>query len=205
MEIPICWILGSVIGSMPFFWHQDLPLTRCFYHDVITEGYQMFRFVFVILIPACIILSIYVMIYKVILHQVCAISYFGIIFVIFRFSQLNHEDFVRRASCCHENQNQSESQTCVHEATKREIKVTFNILIIMLFFMICWLPLNVIKALKILCKSCTVSDSVITFCIVLTHFNSALNPLLYACHLRDFRRAFLKLFGCCKREASMNC
>lgn len=71
LEIFICWLLGSVIGFLPFVWHQDLPITRCFYHDVVTEGYQMFRFVFVIIIPACIIFTIYGMIYKIVLHQVC--------------------------------------------------------------------------------------------------------------------------------------
>lgn len=70
IEITICWIVGVCVGFLPFAWHQSAPITRCFYHDVVTEGYQMFRHVFVILVPACIIFTIYGMIYKVVLHQV---------------------------------------------------------------------------------------------------------------------------------------
>lgn len=76
LEIFLCWVLGAIIGFLPFVWHKNLPITRCFYHDVVTEGYQMFRFVFVIIIPACIIFTIYGMIYKIVLHQV---GYFWIL------------------------------------------------------------------------------------------------------------------------------
>lgn len=70
IEIAVCWLLGSVVGFLPLVWHSGLPITRCFYHDVVTEGYQIFRFVFVILAPAILIFAIYAMIYKVVLHQV---------------------------------------------------------------------------------------------------------------------------------------
>lgn len=69
-EIALCWLLGSVVGFLPLVWHAELPITRCFYHDVVTEGYQIFRFVFVILAPAVLIFAIYGMIYKVVLYQV---------------------------------------------------------------------------------------------------------------------------------------
>lgn len=88
---------------------------------------------------------------------------------------------------------------------KREIKVTLNIFIIVLFFMLCWLPLNVMKSIKISCTTCIIPESFITYGIVLTHFNSAINPLMYAYHLRDFRHEILKLLGCRRREATMMC
>lgn len=69
-EIALCWSIGCVIGFLPFAWHEPLPISRCFYHDVVTEGYQMFRFVFVILVPACTVFLIYWMIYREVLHQV---------------------------------------------------------------------------------------------------------------------------------------
>lgn len=74
---------------------------------------------------------------------------------------------------------------------------------IVIFFMVCWLPLNIIKSIKILCVTCNVPDNLITFGIILTHFNSAVNPLMYAYHLRDFRHAILILIGCRQREPSL--
>lgn len=39
------------------------------------------------------------------------------------------------------------------------------------------------------CPWCRVNDIVMNFCIILSHLNSAGNPLLYAYHLKDFRAA----------------
>ena len=69
-EIMFCWTLGSIVGFLPFVWHRDLPFAKCYYNDVITESYQMFRHIFVILFPTFLIFTIYVIIYKIVLHQV---------------------------------------------------------------------------------------------------------------------------------------
>lgn len=106
----------------------------------------------------------------------------------------------RKSSCC--LQTVTDSQACIHLVRKREIKVTVNIFIIVLFFMLCWLPLNIIKTIKILCTTCSIPDNLITIGIILTHFNSALNPFLYAYHLKDFRHAILTMLGCRRRESS---
>lgn len=47
-----------------------------------------------------------------------------------------------------------------------------------------------------------VNQSVLYFAIILTHFNSALNPLLYAYHLKDFRGALSRLFHCTSQPDS---
>lgn len=84
-------------------------------------------------------------------------------------------------------------------ARKREVKATQNLSIIVLFFMICWLPLYTINCVKAFCPDCYVSPALTFFAIILSHLNSAVNPLLYAYHLKDFRAALkaliLKLFG----------
>jgi hypothetical protein len=69
-EIIGAWLLGLVVGFLPFAWHEDREVTMCFYHAVVCKNYQMFRFVCVVLVPFCIITTIYGMIYKVVLHQV---------------------------------------------------------------------------------------------------------------------------------------
>lgn len=74
-------------------------------------------------------------------------------------------------------------------AQKREVKATKNLSIIVLFFMICWLPLYTVNCINAFCDKC-LNDPILTyFCIILSHLNSALNPILYAYHLRDFRKA----------------
>lgn len=84
-------------------------------------------------------------------------------------------------------------------AQKREVKATQNLSIIVLFFMICWIPLYTINCIKAFCSSCEIDLRITLSCIVLSHFNSAINPLLYAYHLRDFRLALknfiMRMFG----------
>lgn len=71
----------------------------------------------------------------------------------------------------------------------RDIRATKNLSIIVLFFMICWVPLYTINCINFFCSNCLVDPKLTNFCIILSHLNSALNPVLYAYHLRDFRKA----------------
>lgn len=85
-------------------------------------------------------------------------------------------------------------------AQKREVKATQNLSIIVLFFMICWIPLYTINFILAFCDDCfKMNSTLMLFCIILSHLNSAGNPLLYAYHLKDFRAALksflLNLFG----------
>jgi hypothetical protein len=87
-------------------------------------------------------------------------------------------------------------------AQKREVKATQNLSIIVAFFMICWIPLYTINCINAFCRQCFINESVIYFGIILSHLNSALNPLLYAYHLKDFRGALLRLFTCKNEQDS---
>jgi hypothetical protein len=93
-------------------------------------------------------------------------------------------------------------------AQKREVKATQNLAIIVLFFMICWIPLYTINCILAFCNNCQVDSTFMFSCIILSHLNSAGNPLLYAYHLRDFRSAlknfFCNLFGYSEAQAIQN-
>lgn len=52
------------------------------------------------------------------------------------------------------------------------------------------------------CHDCMVNQTVLYFAIILSHFNSAVNPLLYAYHLKDFRGALSRLFHCTSQPDS---
>lgn len=81
-------------------------------------------------------------------------------------------------------------------AQKREVKATQNLSIIVAFFMICWIPLYTMNCINAFCKECLINETLIYFAIVLSHLNSAINPLLYAYHLKDFRGALFRLLTC---------
>jgi hypothetical protein len=75
----------------------------------------------------------------------------------------------------------------------RKIDLLKKISIIVLIFSIGRFPLNLANFIDTLCDGCI---RVETFYILLVfyHINSAVNPILYAYHLVDFRKAIFKLF-----------
>ncbi|XP_066975019.1 uncharacterized protein [Macrobrachium rosenbergii] len=81
----------------------------------------------------------------------------------------------------------------VTHANKREVKAAKSLSIIVLFFLICWFPLYTINCVQAFCETCPVTPEFMYFTIILTHVNSAVNPFLYAYHMKDFRHA-LKAF-----------
>lgn len=78
-------------------------------------------------------------------------------------------------------------------ARKREIEATKKISMIVGFFMLCSVPLNSINFINSLCQGCANYHLMSQSAIILSHLNSALNPFLYAYHLKDFRSALMSL------------
>lgn len=78
-------------------------------------------------------------------------------------------------------------------ARKRDVKATKNLSIIVFFFIFCWFPLYTINFVQAFCTECHVPPLAMNSCIILSHLNSAGNPLLYAYHLTDFRAALRSL------------
>ncbi|XP_069938097.1 uncharacterized protein [Cherax quadricarinatus] len=75
----------------------------------------------------------------------------------------------------------------------REVKAAKSLSIIVLFFMVSWFPLYTINCVQAFCTDCQVEPNLMFFTIILSHLNSAINPFLYAYHMKDFRNA-LKMF-----------
>ncbi|KAH7638193.1 7 transmembrane receptor -like protein [Dermatophagoides farinae] len=78
--------------------------------------------------------------------------------------------------------------------SRREVKKAQKLFIIVLFFMICWIPLYTSNAFEAFCPQCPkLPASILDFLIILSHINSAGSPFLYAFHMKDFRQALRRL------------
>lgn len=79
---------------------------------------------------------------------------------------------------------------------RREAKKAQKLSMIVMFFMFCWFPLytlNFLESYDWVNHPTWLMDTL----IILSHLNSAINPLLYAYHLKDFREAFNRVLCLC--------
>ncbi|XP_070509392.1 adenosine receptor A2a-like [Chironomus tepperi] len=172
-EIGICWILGILIGCLPLFWHKESDDKTCSIFEIMAEGYLLLRFLFVILIPAITMIMIYINIYKIIIRQ------------------MKKEILLKKPP----SQCKISDKKHREEFLKREVKVTINISSIIVIFIVLWIPLHIAYILPIFCKSCYITRNTVALAICIAHSNSAINPILYAYHMRDIRKAILNLIG----------
>uniref|UniRef100_W8C370 Adenosine receptor A2a n=1 Tax=Ceratitis capitata TaxID=7213 RepID=W8C370_CERCA len=196
--ISMCWVAGTIVGFLPLFgWHvkpENEAEMSCHFVKVMDYNYLVFLYFATIITPALLMLAFYTHIYRVIVKQVRQIV-----------TMNPMSDSSRRNSNTQIHMTpgrQSHGGTMLRvlgASRKRDVKATQNLSIIVLFFMICWFPLYTINCIKAFCPDCQVSGKLTLFSIILSHLNSAGNPVLYAYHLKDFRLALknllLKIMG----------
>ena len=66
-------------------------------------------------------------------------------------------------------------------------KAAKSVAVIIVLFVVSWLPLYTINTVLCFCPACNAPPELIRFAIVLSHFNSAWNPAVYAWAIKDFR------------------
>lgn len=192
MIISFCWFLGGFVGFLPLLgWHSaESDEQACFFVEVMDYNYLVFLYIATIIIPAMALLGFYVHIYTVIIRQVRQTVTF------------NSAEKSFKTNTCSYSISKPNSGTMLRvlgAARKREVKATQNLSIIVIFFMMCWLPLYTINCIKAFCADCFIHPRITFGAIILSHLNSAVNPLLYAYNLKDFRAAMktliLKMIG----------
>ncbi|KZC09710.1 PREDICTED: adenosine receptor A2b-like [Dufourea novaeangliae] len=170
--ICVCWIAGTLVGFLPLFgWNAGKKSNeKCIFTEVMDYNYLVFLYFATIIFPALLIAAFYAHIYRVVVKQL---------------QQIVTMNPGRRNG----NQTTGTMLRLLGAARKREVKATQNLSRIVAFFIICWFPLYTINCVMAFCPRCKVNDVLMNFCIILSHLNSAGNPLLYAYHLKDFRAA----------------
>ncbi|VDP26525.1 unnamed protein product, partial [Soboliphyme baturini] len=86
-----------------------------------------------------------------------------------------------------------ESVTALSEFLNRKIKcqmkATRAVGVILLIFLLTWLPILIVWPLKVYCNDC-ISNSVFRWATWMNYINSAINPLIYSWNCPRFQRVF---------------
>ncbi|KAE8744379.1 hypothetical protein FOCC_FOCC008983 [Frankliniella occidentalis] len=165
-------------------WHRpEAEGQQCYFTRVMDYNYLVFLYFFTIIFPALILAAFYAHIYQVVLKQLR------------RMERQSPGGGIRGGAVCGVGAGGGGGTMLrvLGAARKREVKATQNLSIIVLFFVLCWFPLYTINCVQAFCPECYVPPAVLDCCIILSHLNSAGNPLLYAYHLKDFRAALRAL------------
>lgn len=201
--ITILWILSFVIGLIPFFgWNMKYQRCsgvnnttnagleglksrgdslwscklQCFFESVVDMQYMVyFNFFVCVLPPLLIMLGIYLKIFTVARKQLRQIE----------------------LKCVGNGDSHH------HGLLQKEIRAAKSLSIIVGLFAICWLPVHILNCLKLFYRELKRPEVVMYVAIILSHANSAVNPIIYAYRIQDFRNTFRKILAqhfLCRRE-----
>lgn len=180
LVIVATWLLAFLIGLVPLMgWYRTPPASgHCFFVFVVDMTYMVyFNFFACVLAPLVAMFLIYARIFVVVKRQARRIA-------------------AERGAVA--NKEEGAAAAARAAQMKQEVKTATSVFLVLFMFTACWIPLHVINCFLLLCPACPVPLPLLLTAIILSHANSALNPLIYAYKMKAFRHAFKAIF-CCRR------
>ena len=171
------WLLAFLTGSIPLMgWHKTPPQSsHCFFACVIDLTYMVyFNFFGCMLVPLVVMFVIYAHIFMTVRRQMRRITAL----------QAGAKGPANRAV-----------------SLRREVRKATSLFLLLFLFTICWIPMHVINCFLLVCPQCNVPEPIMLMAILLSHANSAFNPLLYAYRMKSYRQTVKTMFLCCRATA----
>ncbi|KAI5614432.1 adenosine A1 receptor b [Silurus asotus] len=181
----VCWLVALIVGLTPMFGWNNLqklnqsnssegpnPDVICKFENVISMQYMVYFNFFGCVLPPLVLMLV---------------IYFEIFYMI-------HKQLNKRI-------NKSASQTDPSRYYGKELKLAKSLALVLFLFAISWLPLHILNCITLFSPS-PKTNLIIYVAILLSHGNSAVNPVIYAFRIRKFRIAFVKIwerYVCCKK------
>uniref|UniRef100_A0A3Q3B945 Adenosine A3 receptor n=1 Tax=Kryptolebias marmoratus TaxID=37003 RepID=A0A3Q3B945_KRYMA len=80
---------------------------------------------------------------------------------------------------------------------RKELKLAKSLALVLFLFIVCWLPIHIINCITLFCPGCEIPKIALNIGIVMSHANSAINPLVYAFRIKRFRLTLIQILRRC--------
>ncbi|KAM9855218.1 adenosine receptor A1b [Aulostomus maculatus] len=183
LAVVICWMVAFIVGLTPMLGWNNLRALQlngsissdlvitCQFENVISMDYMVYFNFFGWVLPPLLLMLV---IYAEIFYMI--------------HKQLNNKKFTT-------------SHTDPNKYYDKELNLAKSLALVLFLFAISWLPLHIINCITLFCPECKKPIVLLYIAILLTHGNSAVNPIVYAFRIKKFRTAFQKIwqqYFCCK-------
>lgn len=183
LAVVVCWAVAFVVGLTPMLgWNNlrrlqqngsisDDLVITCQFENVISMDYMVYFNFFGWVLPPLVLMLV---IYAEIFYMI--------------HKQLNKKKITT-------------SHTDPNKYYDKELNLAKSLALVLFLFAISWLPLHIINCITLFCPQCQTPIFLLYIAILLTHGNSAVNPIVYAFRIKKFRMAFKKIlqqYFCCK-------
>ncbi|XP_056396627.1 adenosine receptor A1-like isoform X2 [Hyla sarda] len=169
----ICtWMLAALAGLMPLMgWRQPFPPEReCLFSSLISESYMVYLIFFgCVVSPLITMLVLYARIFLEIRRQIRQIAEWAV-------------DMSRRRRR--------------RRVLVREFRMATSLFLVVFCFVVCWFPIHILNVIRLFCPQCVVPTDLVLSAVILSHANSAINPIIYVFRMRTFRRAIEATLSC---------
>lgn len=173
ITVIVCiWMLAGVTGLMPLMgWRKPFPPeSECLFSSLISESYMVYLIFFGCVVPPLLaMLALYARIFLEIRRQIRQIAEWAV-------------DVSRRRRR--------------RRVVVRELRMATSLFLVVFCFVVCWFPIHILNVVRLFCPQCVVSADLVLSAVILSHANSAINPIIYVFRMRTFRRAIEATLSC---------
>ncbi|XP_054601527.2 adenosine receptor A1-like [Nothobranchius furzeri] len=189
VAVVMCWMVAFIVGLTPMLGWNNLKRLQengsissnlsvtCQFETVISMDYMVYFNFFGWVLPPLLLM---LAIYAEIFYMI--------------HKQLN-------------NKKNTSSYSDPNKYYDKELNLAKSLVLVLFLFAISWLPLHIINCITLFCPQCKKPNVLLYIAILLSHGNSAVNPIVYAFRIKKFHTAFQKIwqqYFCCKNTLTLD-